>query len=523
VSFARAAARISTGGSLAARSVSIQLHELLKNIQRQELLRPGERIGVAVSGGADSVALLLLLLELREKLGIVLSVVHFNHKLRGRASDLDEKFVAKLAEKHGLTFHLGRADVAAKAKREKANIEDAARRARYEYFEKLVKEERIASVAVAHTADDQAETVLAHLLRGTGLAGLGGIHPTAGAVFRPLLDFRRSDLRTYLKRKKQNWREDLTNRDTHRTRARIRKKLLPLIEKQFQPGIVEHLATLAELAREDEAFLEAVVEARLRRVVQREAGEIRIAAADLLSQPGHGDSNAKAAEDTGSDEKKNCDAAVSKRMVRRIVGEVKQRAGQLSSSHVDAVLELASGERSGRLLQLPGGVDVRKERGTLVFRQSSNRIKEKSESAARQFEHQIDLTGGSQDLRVPELGCVFRLRVIDWPLERGETNRIGAVLDRDRLQFPVVLRNWRPGDRLQPAGRRATHKLKRLLNEKRISRWEREGWPVLTSGGVLAWARGFPVPTEFAANERTRTGMVIQEEALTVATMESPA
>src|SRR5256886_7449567 len=170
------------------------------------MLRPGDRVGVAVSGGADSVALLLLLVELREKLGIVLSVVHFNHKLRGKASDADENFVAKLAAKHGLEFHSASADVAKKAKKERANIEDAARRARYDYFRSLVDSGVCSRIAVAHTADDQGETVLAHILRGTGIAGLGGIHPVAGPVFRPLLNIRRAELRAYLRRKKQSWR-----------------------------------------------------------------------------------------------------------------------------------------------------------------------------------------------------------------------------------------------------------------------------------------------------------------------------
>jgi len=178
-------------------------------------------VGVAVSGGADSVALLLLLLGLREKLGIVLSVVHFNHKLRGKASDGDEKFVARLAAKHGLEFDSASVYVAKKAKNERANLEDAARRARYDYFLSLVESGACARIAVAHTADDQAETVLAHLLRGTGLTGLGGIHPMAGPVIRPLLKVRRAELRAYLRARKQLWREDATNRDMKRMRARI--------------------------------------------------------------------------------------------------------------------------------------------------------------------------------------------------------------------------------------------------------------------------------------------------------------
>jgi len=230
--------------------------QLLQHMKAQEFVRPGDRVGVAVSGGADSVALFLLLLELREKLGMVLSVVHFNHKLRGKASDADEQFVANLGAKYGLELHCASADVAKKAKKERANLEDAARRARYEYFRSLVDSGACHRIAVAHSADDQAETVLAHILRGTGLAGLGGIHPVAHPVFRPLLTIRRAELRAYLRRKKQSWREDVTNRDTKRLRARIRKRLLPLLEKQFQPAIVEHLATLASLAREDEAALQ---------------------------------------------------------------------------------------------------------------------------------------------------------------------------------------------------------------------------------------------------------------------------
>ena len=164
-------------------------------MEKQGLLRAGERVGVAVSGGADSVALLLLLLELRAKLGVVLSVAHFNHKLRGKASDADARFVEKLALKHGLAFHGGHADVATRSKRDKSNLEDTARRSRYEFFAGLVEAEHLDKIVVAHTMDDQAETVLAHTLRGTGLAGLGGIHPVVGHVVRPLLMVRRADLR----------------------------------------------------------------------------------------------------------------------------------------------------------------------------------------------------------------------------------------------------------------------------------------------------------------------------------------
>jgi tRNA(Ile)-lysidine synthase len=285
-------------------------------------------------------------------------------------------------------------------------------------------------------------------------------------------------------------------------RARIRKKLLPLLEKQFQPAVVEHLATLADLAREDEAFLHAITQERLAALAEKQLESIRIKASDLL-QP-----------------YKEMNPALSKaltmRLVRQIVGSVKARGGQLTVQHVGAILALASHGQSGKSLPLPGGVEVRRERDTLVFLTSAGSAYKSGEERTlpREFFHDIDLARAETTVGVPQLGCAFRLRVIDWPVKRGETIQRGAVLDRDRLLLPLVLRNWQPGDALHLLGRQRAHKLKRLLNEKRVSRWERDGWPVLTSGGIVAWARGFPVAAEFAADERTRAGIVIAEEKL---------
>jgi tRNA(Ile)-lysidine synthase len=464
---------------------------LNRALRKSESLTPGERVGVAVSGGADSVALLHLLLEMREQAGIVLSVAHFNHKLRGKASDADENFVRKLAAEHGLEFFVAHEDIAARAKRERGNLEEVARKARYAFFEKLVREERIAKIAVAHTADDQAETVMAHILRGTGLAGLGGIHPQAGAVFRPLLNVRREDLRKYLRSKRRRWREDATNLDTKRMRARIRQKLMPQLQKNFQPAVVEHLCQLAELAREDEAYLDAQV-GEWRKVVAQECpDEVRVALAELLAGP----------------------KALKARLLRQIVQSVKPRGGQLSAVHVAAVLELASQKDSGKALHLPGGVEVRRDRNSIRFRGTEVVVEQKrQESTPRQYSYELDLRSGSAELPLVALSCRLSFRVIDWPAEGRETSETGAVLDRDRLRLPLVVRNWRPGDAMRPLGHQKHHKLARLLNEKSVSRWEKESWPVLSSGGELAWVRGLPVSAELAAGAKTRKAVLITEE-----------
>ena len=460
---------------------------------RQPLFSAGDKVGVAVSGGADSVALLRLLLELREDLGIVVCVVHLNHRLRGRAADADERFVAKLAQLHGLEFFVGRASVAARAKREKLNVEDAARRSRYEFFSELVKQGKVAAIATAHTADDQAETVLAHVLRGAGLAGIGGIHSVSGDVVRPLLGIRRAALRAYLKSAKQTWREDATNRDTTKLRARIRKELIPLLEKQFQPAAVEHLATLAKFARDDEAFLEAAAESRCRINVKSSANGFVVPCSELCDSP-----------------------SICRRMVRCIVKRVKPQAGEIGASHVEAVLVLAEFGENGKSLQLPGGVEVRRGRDELLFCASSSarskaRSSKQGAAERKEFEHAIDFSRAEVMVAVRCLARSFRFTKIDWPEESEETNNNGSVLNRDALRQPVVLRNWRPGDMFQPSGHRKPHKLKRLLNEKRISRWERDGWPVLSSAGVIAWARGFSVGAAFAVTAETTSAVKIEE------------
>ena len=483
-----------------------ELAESLRGVLRERFgVFAGERIGVAVSGGADSVALLRLFVELREPLGVVIGVAHFNHKLRGKASDADEKFVARLAAQHGLEFFVGRENIAAKAKRERANLEDAARRARYAFFEQLVKEGRVSRVAVAQTADDQAETVLAHMMRGTGLAGLAGIHPEAGTVFRPLLGIRRAALRSYLRAKRQKWREDASNRDETRTRARIRHKLMPFLERNFQGPIVEHLCQLAELAREDNTFLDLDARARLDEIAKQRGDGISVPASEFAGRQ-------KAVSQTSGKEGPSAadNLALGKRIVREIVKRVKPRAGELGSTHVDAVLHLARRGHSGQILQLPGGVEVRRERDTLIFRAA---LAGTGKAEPATFSMHVHLPSPGGELRLQALSRILRFRVIDWPSEGRETSNTGAVLDRGRLRAPLEMRNWRPGDAMRPTGHQNRHTVARLLNELGVSRWQKERWPVLTSAGEVAWVSGLPVAEEFAVAEGSRAAVVITEES----------
>ncbi len=298
-------------------SVHPLTERVLSHIRRQELLRAGDRVGVAVSGGIDSVALLRMLLELRTELGIVVSVVHFNHKLRGAESDADEEFVAGLAREFDLEFRSDSDDVAGHADEEHVSVETAARELRYGFFRYLLGGEDspsgaeapvhggaddrsagsaappegktvlgkivlskivLSKIVTGHTLDDQAETVIMRMIRGAGVRGLGGIYPrilvedddgeVSGEIVRPLLAVRHRELEQYLMDIGQPWREDSTNTDEKFTRNRVRRLVVPLLEQEFNPAVAEGLAELAEIARGEEDYWENEVSGWMGTTVQ---------------------------------------------------------------------------------------------------------------------------------------------------------------------------------------------------------------------------------------------------------------
>ena len=484
-------------------------HGILETIRRHRMIVAGDRVGVAVSGGADSVALLRLLEDLQNELGIGLCVLHLDHGLRGKASDTDAAFVADLARTHALELFSAHEDVAAVTKRNHWNLEDAGRRARNRFFERAVFQGHCTRVAVAHTADDQAETVLARVLRGTGPRGIVGIYPVRSNIVRPLLDVRRIDLREYLGTKGQDWREDATNRDTTRLRARVRHELLPLLERAFNPAIVERLSSLSAIFRDEEVFWNLIVEDRIRTLANEIRGGFSIDVADLLSPHSPISQNANAA------------CALSRRIIQGLFAKIAGDPASLQFGHVEDVLHLASASQSGRRIELPHGVNVVRNFDRLEF--ISHPIVEARCSEGTfsenlhpdQYQYAVALTSqGVGSIDIPELGLRFCLKAIDWPVRESDTTCKTGVLDADRLTPPLVLRNWRPGDAYRLPGKRQAQKLKRLFSDARIRISDRERWPVLTSAGRIAWTRGWPPAAEFLAGKETKRRVVILEEKL---------
>lgn len=481
---------------------------ILSTIREYLMFQPGERVGVAVSGGADSVALFTILEELRNKLGISLCVLHFNHQLRPAEADADEAFVKELALRSGAPFHSARRDVAAEAKRHGWNLEDAGRRLRYQFFAEVAREAGAAKIATAHTADDQAETILARIIRGSGIKGLGSIQPKMTFVVRPLLEVRRHELRNYLAKRGQTWREDASNQDLRQLRARLRHQFLPQLEKDFSPAIIERLCSISDLARSEDAFWSAFIRERFGKLVEKSTSGFSIRAKDLLSPANiFGDQ----VEGEG-----NPAVVVTQRLIRHIHSCLVEGEGQLSRNDVEQVIRLAAKAQSGRRLELPGGVRITREFDKLTFRRGDarekSRVAKRTSAASASYEYEVRLpSAGLTTVSIPELGKSLCLKLVDWPLRQRDTRYDKSVLDAERLSFPLVIRNWRPGDAYRPLGRKQSRKLKQMFLAGRVAVAGRALWPVLTSAGRVAWARRMPVAAEFSADEDTRIGLQISD------------
>jgi len=452
---------------------------VLKFIREQRLFHAGDRVAVAVSGGPDSVALLRILLDLREELGIVLFVVHFHHGIRGSEADADRDFVRVLAQEHSLEFFCGEGRAPELARDCRMTLEEAARELRYAFFAQLAREQRIQRIATGHSRDDQAETVLMKFIRGAGSRGIGGIFPrhelpdSQAYVVRPLLCVRRREIEQHLQQLRQPWREDATNQDLQHTRNRIRSRLLPLIEQEFNPGVVQTLSNTAEVARAEEDYWNA----ELRRVLP------------LVLLPGRPVRGGGRAVETAGDKSAGLNLETLKlyplALQRRILRATAEQVGvHLDFEHVLAVERLLEANHpNAKQVELPAGYVA--QRG---FREL--RFQKESSLPNKDFTYDLSVPGS---FSVPELGTTIRTSLDNRTFSPEEYNQRQLIrLNRFETKFSV--RPWRAGDRFRPAHTGSEKKLKELLQPLHLPQEQRATWPVVTAGATIIWVRGFPSP-----------------------------
>jgi tRNA(Ile)-lysidine synthase len=447
----------------------------------RSLFAPGDRVCVAVSGGADSTALLRTLLVQRDELGIVLSVLHVEHGLRGQASVDDAAFVRALAEQLNLPCEVVGVDTRQRMAEEKESVETAARALRYQMFHDVLAAGKADKVATAHTLDDQAETVLMKLLRGAWTEGLTGIHPelrmeiaTSGAgqngrasdkiCVRPFLAVQRAQIEAYLRAIGQPWRQDASNDSLAHTRNRIRHELLPKF-REFNPQIDTILAHMADNARAEEQHWQAELD-RLLPLLLLPGKPTRGGGRSVLTSSGSDDVAVEIAR------LRELDPGLQRRVLRAAA----ERAGaRLDFDATERLLALVTPTSHGpgkrMRLELPGDVSVERSARELRFGRSS------AKNSSEDCTYELPVPGA---VDAPAFGARF---TASWPRELSSPE---AAMQLASAQ----VRAWKAGDRVELQHSRGPKKVKEILNRMRISAEDRAAWPVVTWEGNIIWMRG---------------------------------
>lgn len=437
-----------------------------KTVQKHRMLNPGDHVVVAVSGGADSVALLLCLNRLAREWHLTLAVAHLNHRIRGREGDADEDFVRRLSADLQLPFHSESIEVKKQAIEGKHNLEELARQKRYEFLRRTARRLGAQKVAVGHNMNDQAETILFRLIRGSGIEGLSAIHPIVdGLVIRPLLECRRVEIVEYLKRKGADYRDDSTNADMRHTRNRIRMELVPYLER-LNPKLAETLAREASLSRETWSFIEGEAKAALDRLCRKVDDGISM---DLCGF-------------------ESLHPALKKQVLRQALKECLGSLRGVTSKHIDGILSICGTGRGGGQVRIPGrNVAVRQFNTLLLTRQLPQK--------KQPFAYTLEIPG---ECRIPEAGAVFRAKVCRTPDKDAIRSRPStrAFLDPRALPRLLTIRSKAPGDRYGGSGHR---KVKKLLIGGKIPLLRRLDLPMVVAGKDVAWIPGFSPAKAFSA------------------------
>lgn len=435
--------------------------KFIKTIKKYRMLSGGEKVLAGVSGGIDSMVLLTLLQQFVEKFKGELVVAHLNHGLRGKESDRDESFVKSVATDMGLscvTKKINVGDISIKAG---LNLQDAARRERYGFFEEVFRSQGCDRIAVGHNADDQAETMLMRIIRGSGIKGLGGIPPKRGVIIRPIIELSREDITNYALAKGINFMEDSSNLKESYLRNKLRRQLIPTL-KEYNPRICNELNMLSSINRDVESYLQDEAEKAFKKAIcpdSEDAGAISLHVSTFNKIP----------------------AALKAKVIMKVVEQLTGSSSGLFSAHILDVENLALNAVSGRSINLPKEIIVSLEYGRLIF---SCGARPKGDTS---FKYPLDIPG---DTIIKEAGIILRASkaIPDDSNLKGDKKTI--YLDMKRFPGPLEVRNFMAGDRIRIEGMSGRKKLKDLFIDEKIPPRLRRKIPILVSGDEILWVIG---------------------------------
>lgn len=460
-------------------------------IIRHSMLQPGDRVLLGVSGGPDSTVMLSLFSDLAEEARLDLHVAHLNHGWRGARSARDAEFVRRMAFRRTLPVTVGQVKPSTWSERKgrQSSREALARDLRMTFLLETAQQIGARRIALGHTRDDQAESFLLRLLRGSGTRGLAGIYPVVDGVFiRPLIDVRRKEIMACLKARRLSYRIDPTNRDTRLTRNRVRHRLLPFLRRDFNPAVVDALSHAADILRDEETYLEEIAAGTYETLVDRTGPGVALRTARLREIP----------------------TALQRRVMRLALAEVRGDLRRITLSHVEKTLQMVREARGRRSVSLPDDLLVRLE-GRLLRVGAPAPGDGGSGTPCREA-----LCPVPGEISLPSLDLRLSAQLVSPGGLDGSVHQAGsnqAYLDADLLPGPLLIRPRRSGDRFVPLGAPGSRKVKSFLIDRKIPVDERGMIPLVLSGDRIAWVVGHQIDDRFKVTTNTRRILLLEKES----------
>jgi len=451
-----------------------------KNLREHELVAREDTVLVAVSGGVDSMVLLDLFVRIQGPWGLHLVVAHLNHALRGEEADRDQAFVSKRAAEYGLPMLSERVDVTAYARQHRLSLEAAARTVRYDFLRRAAHNVGADCIALAHHANDQAETLLDHLLRGAGLAGLGGMWWRRDILVRPLLNFTRQEIVAYARQRQLPYCEDSSNIDRRIRRNRLRHELMPLLVAHYNPRVVEALVRAGQAIQEADHGLRALAAERLRQDGHLEGGKIVLDIAAFLRYL----------------------LVVQKYVLWEAVERMGGERSQLDSRRLERVLQLVRKARPGSRVSLGGGLEAAISGRCLVI----------GKSTPEPLLLRVEI---GQEIVDPARGFTFRCTPATWDDFHAQCGKSPEVefVDGGQIKGHMLLRSWQPGDRFVPLGMKETKKLSDFFVDAKVPHHRRRLVPLLECKAGIIWVCGLRLDDRFRVTNKTENLLKVEFHA----------
>jgi len=460
------------------------LEQVKRTIDRYHLLDKGDRLIVGVSAGVDSMVLLHLLNTYRQAFDLSLIIAHINHGLRPKESEKEAELVKEESERLALTFEYGQFNVKEFQKERGISLQDAARKIRFYFFNALLQKYSANKIALGHNADDQVETVLLRLIRGSGLKGLKGMLPVReGKVIRPLLEVWRREVESFAEEKKIPYLLDSSNLKENYLRNRLRLTLIPLIEKEYQPNFKKIVLKTSTVLREEDNYLEKGTEEAYQKIVHE--------GKDALSFK--------------FSEYQSLHPAIQWRIIQKMLGRIDSREAIIEERgglEVDQIYRKLHQPSPSFLIEMPHRISLEKRYDLVSIRKGWMK-------AVQPFEVELISPGRKYIEEIKREVVIEESRKDDQFKAFYGLSDI-ALLDYQTLQFPLKMRNFRPGDRFQPLGVKGTQKLKEFFIDHKIPRFERPRIPLLTSGEMIAWVVGYRIDERVKVTEKTQKVLKIK-------------